>query len=59
MTPDQIIREEFERWASEGGRLSCVLTRHAAHPERHRLPTLNVQWQAWKAAWTVAEGYRA
>ena len=30
-----------------------------AHPARYRLPTMNAQWQAWKAAWVVAEGYRA
>ena len=59
MTTDQIIREEFERWASDNGRLSYALTRNAANPDRYRLPTMNAQWQAWKAAWAVADGYRA
>jgi hypothetical protein len=57
MTPDQIIREEFERWASDDGRLSSAIERTAAN--YYRLPTVRAQWLAWQAAWAVATGYAA
>lgn len=57
MTPDQIIREEFERWASDAhGRMP---SRDGFRPEKYYPSSTQDAWEAWQAAWAIAEGYRA
>jgi hypothetical protein len=56
MTPDQIIREEFERWAFPAG---TAPDRDMFFPATYRDPAINAQWLAWQAAWTIAQGYVA
>lgn len=57
MTPDQIIREEFERWhREERGRIP---TRHAVNPEKYHPHSTQAAWEAWQAAWAVATRYNA
>lgn len=59
MTPDQIIREEFERWALGGGPPTHVIDRNMFRPDEYRLSETNRQWIVWKAAWAIATGYSA
>ena len=55
MTPDQIIREEFERWHTEvHGRTP---SRDGFHPEKYYPHSTQAAWEAWKTAWTIATGY--
>ena len=49
MTPAQIIREEFERWA----------TRSATNPDGYHLADTQRAWTVWQAAWIIAQGYVA
>lgn len=56
LTPDQIIREEFERWAFPAG---TALDRDMFFPATYRDPAVNTQWLAWQAAWAIAQGYVA
>ena len=57
MTHDQIIREEFEAWASDGGEWPAATARSAANPDGYRLASTQHAWTVWQAAWAVAEGY--
>lgn len=57
MTPDQIIREEFERWYMGGS--ASDFDRSAANPDGYKLARVQDAWITWVAAWAVAEGYRA
>ena len=57
MTPDQIIREEFEAWHTEARKR--IPTRQAANPEKYHPHSTQSARDVWRAAWAVAEGYRA
>ena len=59
LTPDQIIREEFERWATDGGEWPAAATRSATNPDGYRLADTQRAWTVWQAAWAIATGYRA
>lgn len=57
MTRDQIIREEFEAWQSDGGKRLDLLDRSLGYPENYRYASVISNWHVWRAAWAVAEGY--
>jgi hypothetical protein len=57
MTPDQIIREEFERWIYPPE--SKRRERDMFFPATYRDPATNTQWLAWQASWAVATGHSA
>ena len=54
MTPDQIIREEFEAWHTEARKR--IPTRHAENQERYHPHSTQAAWEVWQAAWGVAGG---
>ena len=59
MTPDQIIREEFERWQLGDGKFPRVIARSPTNPDGYLLTQTQGDWTTWQAAWAVATGYRA
>ena len=59
MTPDQIIREEFEMWYSDQGAWPITVTRSATNQDGYKFSETQVAWGIWKAAWAIAQGYVA
>lgn len=59
MNGDQIIHEEFERWYSDQGKWPITVTRSETNQGGYKFSETQVAWGIWKAAWVVAEGYRA
>jgi hypothetical protein len=57
MTPDQIIREEFERWQLGDGKFPRVITRSPTNLDGYLLAQTQGDWITWQACWAIATGY--